>query len=125
MAERDAALPPDACVAPSNGTPPDEEDAMYVVVHHKILNPETAFPRGQALIDGTGAPDGTRVLQFYPHVDGSVVTCLWETNSVADVQAFADATLGDASVNVCYEVDTEKAFADPPAGLRPKSAPDA
>lgn len=96
---------------------------MYVVVQHKILNPETAFPRGQAPIDGTGAPDGTGVLQFYPHVDGSVVTCLWETKSVADVQGFADTTLGDSSVNVCYEVDAEKAFADRPGGLRPKSAP--
>lgn len=96
---------------------------MYVVVQHKIVNPETAMARGQALIDGTGAPDGTRVLQFYPHVDGSVVTCLWETESVADVQGFTDTTLGDSSVNICYEVDAEKAFADRPGGLRPKSAP--
>ncbi|MFI6011410.1 hypothetical protein ACIBAG_21765 [Streptomyces sp. NPDC051243] len=50
---------------------------MYVVVQHKILNLETALSRGQALIDGTGAPEGTRVLQCYPHVDGSAVTCLW------------------------------------------------
>ncbi|MBT2365389.1 hypothetical protein J7E88_08640 [Streptomyces sp. ISL-10] len=96
---------------------------MYVVVQHKILNPETAFPRGQALIDGIGAPDGSRVLQFYPHVDGSAVTCLWEAESVEDVQRFADETLGDSSINVCYEVDSEKAFAAPPLGLRPSSAP--
>ncbi|WP_137989456.1 hypothetical protein [Streptomyces vilmorinianum] len=96
---------------------------MYVVVQHKILNPETAFPRGQALIDGIGAPDGSRVLQFYPHVDGSAVTCLWETKSVEDVQRFADTTLGDSSINVCYEVDSEMAFAERPLGLRPSSAP--
>lgn len=91
---------------------------MYVVVQHRILNPETAFPRGQALIEGTGAPEGTRVLQFYPSVDGSAVTCLWETKSVEDVQGFADGTLGDSSVNVCYEVDAEKSFAEGPAGLK-------
>lgn len=94
---------------------------MYVVVQHKILNPETAFARGQALVDGIGAPEGTRVLQFYPHVDGSAVTCLWESRSVEDVQRFADTTLGDSSVNVCYEVDSEKAFADRPHGLRASS----
>jgi hypothetical protein len=96
---------------------------MYVVAQHKIVNPETAFSRGQALIDGTGAPEGTRVVQFYPHVEGSAVTCLWETESVEDVQRFVDKTLGDSSVNVCYEVDSEKAFADRPLGLRPSSAP--
>ncbi|MFE1828763.1 hypothetical protein [Streptomyces yangpuensis] len=96
---------------------------MYVVVQHRILNPETAFPRGQALMDGTGAPDGTRVLQFYPHVDGSVVTCLWETNSVEDVQRLVDSALGDSSVNICYEIDSENAFADRPLGLRQSPAP--
>ncbi|GAA4019043.1 MULTISPECIES: hypothetical protein [Streptomyces] len=96
---------------------------MYVVAQHKIVNPETALPRGQALIDGTGAPDGTRVVQFYPHVEGSAVTCLWEAESVEDVQRYVDKTLGDSSVNVCYEVDSEKAFADRPLGLRASSAP--
>ena len=96
---------------------------MYVVAQHKILNPEKAFPRGQALIDGIGAPEGTRVLQFYPHVEGSAVTCLWETESVEDVQRFVDTTLGDSSVNVCYEVDAEKAFADRPQDLGSSPAP--
>ncbi|MFE5805644.1 MULTISPECIES: hypothetical protein [unclassified Streptomyces] len=96
---------------------------MYVVVQHRILNPETAFPRGQALMSGTGAPDGTRVLQFYPQVEGSAVTCLYETRSVGDVQHFVDTTLGDSSVNVCYEVDSEQAFADRPLGLKPSPAP--
>jgi hypothetical protein len=90
---------------------------MYVIVQHDIRNPELAFPRGQALIDGVGAPDGTRVLQFYPHVDGSAVTCLWESDSVEDVQSFTDATLGDASVNSCYQVDTAQAFADRAIGI--------
>ncbi|MBT2443718.1 hypothetical protein J7E93_27200 [Streptomyces sp. ISL-36] len=96
---------------------------MYVVAQHKIVNPETAFPRGRSLMSGTGAPDGTRVLQFYPHVDGSVVTCLWETKSLEDVQRFVDTTLGDSSVNVCYAVDSENAFADRPLGMKPSPAP--
>ncbi|MCX4986014.1 hypothetical protein [Streptomyces sp. NBC_00572] len=96
---------------------------MYVVVQHQILNPETAYPRGQALMSGTGAPDGTRVLQFYPHVDGSAAMCLYETRSVGDVQRFVDTTLGDSSINICYEVDSEKAFADRPLGLKQSPAP--
>jgi hypothetical protein len=94
-----------------------KETLMYVVANHTIHDPETAFPRGARLISGEGAPDGTRVLQFYPAADGSAVACLWESGSVQDVQQYADATLGDSSTNHCYEVDAEKAFFQRPLGL--------
>ena len=74
---------------------------LYVVVHHTILDAETAFTRGQRLMIGEGAPQGVRVLQFYPSVDHSLVICLWESSTVEDVQAYVDATLGDSSENVC------------------------
>lgn len=90
---------------------------MYVIALHEIANPETAFPRGQALMTGQGAPAGTRVLQFLPSTDASRVTCLWETNSASDVQGYVDDTLGDSSINTCYEVESAQAFAERPLGL--------
>ena len=69
-----------------------------------------------------GAPQGTRVLQFLPSQDGSLVTCLWESNSVADVQSYVDQTLGDASVNLCYAVEATAAFAESPAGIAERPA---
>ena len=63
---------------------------MYVVVQHTFLNPPDAFSRGEKLIKNEGAPDGTTGLQFYPARDGSGATCLWESNSVADVQSYVD-----------------------------------
>jgi hypothetical protein len=92
---------------------------MYVVVQHQITDPPTAFARGERLKRGEGAPRGARALQFYPSQDGTAVTCLWEAGSVADVQAFVDATLGDASVNRCYGVDEATAFADATPELPP------
>jgi hypothetical protein len=47
---------------------------MYVVVQHHIKNPETAFPRGQRLISGEGAPEQVKVLQFLPSLDLTEVT---------------------------------------------------
>jgi hypothetical protein len=90
---------------------------MYVVVHHQIQDAATAFPRGEKLMRGDGAPAGCRVLQFYPSSDAALVTCLWEAESVADVQQYVDSTLGDASVNTSYEVDSAQAFAERPLGL--------
>ena len=95
---------------------------MYVVVQHTFLNPPDAFSRGEKLIKNEGAPDGTTGLQFYPARDGSGATCLWESNSVADVQSYVDRTLGDSSRNRCYEVDAANAFARQPLGIAERSA---
>jgi hypothetical protein len=91
---------------------------MYVVVQHRIKNPDVAFVRGQKLMTSEGAPAGVRNLQFYPSRDRGWVTCLTEAPSVAAVQGYVDSTLGDASENFCYEVDSEFAFARLPLGLR-------
>lgn len=95
---------------------------MYVLVQHRIIDPETAFPRGEKLIQGEAAPEGVRTLQFYPSVDGGFVTCLWEGPSVETVRHYVDATLQDSADNTCYEVNAEQAFARQPLGLR-DSAP--
>ena len=90
---------------------------MYVVVQHRIKDPETAFSRGEKLIKNEGAPRGVRGLQFYPSQDGSAVTCLWEAASVESVQQYVDSTLGESSENTFYEVNVEQAFAEEPSGL--------
>jgi hypothetical protein len=90
---------------------------MFVVVQHRLTDPPTAFARGERLKTAEGAPAGTHVLQFLPSRDGTLVTCLWESDAVEDVQQFVDGTLGDASVNLCYAVEEGAAFAEAPAGL--------
>ena len=95
---------------------------MYVVVHHDLKHPETAFARGEQLMRGEGAPADVRVLQFLPSREGTAVTCLWESPSVAEVQRYVDSTLGDASVNTCYEVDAAQAFARQATGIAPEPA---
>lgn len=92
---------------------------MYVVVVHDIKDPEIAFARGERLVRNEGAPAGARGLQFYPAIDGSAVTCLWEADSVESIQTYVDTTLGDSSHNRCYGVNAEAAFADRPLGLAP------
>ena len=95
---------------------------MFVIVWHELVDPPTAFERGERLKRGDGAPKGTRVLQFFPGTDGQSVTCLWESDSVDDVQSYVDATLGDASRNRCYAVEEGVAFADLPAGIARSAA---
>jgi hypothetical protein len=95
---------------------------MYVIVHHRFTNPPSALERGMKLIKNEGAPAGTTGLQFYPSRDGSQAICLWDSDSVTDIQSYVDDTLGDASVNICWEVDGDQAFADRPLGLQTSAA---
>jgi len=90
---------------------------MYVVVQHRIKNPQMAFSRGEKLIKNEGAPTGVRGLQFYPSRDGTAVTCLWEAPSVESIQRYVDSALGDSSENSCYEVAAEQAFSLQPPGI--------
>ncbi|HLM92922.1 MAG TPA: hypothetical protein VK273_03830 [Gaiellaceae bacterium] len=86
---------------------------MFVVVEHTILDAQVAFARGQNLLEGRGAPAGVRVRKFYPSTDQSAVICLWEGNSLDEVREYVDATLGDSSENLWFEVDTEQALGLP------------
>ena len=90
---------------------------MYVVAKHEILDPAAAFPRGERLQKGEGAPAGVRALQFYPSADGSQVVCLWEADSADAVQRYVDETLAGSSVNTCYQVDADQAFSERPLGM--------
>lgn len=90
---------------------------MLVVVQHTLTDPPTALARGERLKRAGGAPRGTHVLQFLPSQDGTLVTCLWESQAVDDVQSFVDETLGDASRNLCYAVEESVAFAELPDGI--------
>jgi hypothetical protein len=80
---------------------------MFIVVHHTITDPETAFARGENLLAGNGAPPGVRVREFYPSREKADVFCLWEGNSLGDVRDYVDATLGESSRNAYFEVDAE------------------
>ena len=91
---------------------------MYVVVHHHIKNAETSFQRGERLMYGDGAPEHVHVLQFYPSQDSTIVTCLFEADSIDSVQGWVDGVLGDSSDNFCYPVAEEPAFAERPLGLQ-------
>ncbi len=86
---------------------------MFIVVQHTLKDAPTAFARGQNLLEGRGAPAGVQVRKFYPSTDQSAVFCLWEGNSVDELRAYVDETLGDSSENAYFEVDARQAVGLP------------
>jgi hypothetical protein len=90
---------------------------MFIVVEHTIRDATVAFARGQNLLEGRGAPVGVHVRKFYPSTDQSAVICLWEGNSLEEIRDYVDATLGDSSDNLYFEVDAEQALGLPESAI--------
>lgn len=91
---------------------------MFIVVHHTITDPETAFARGQNLLAGNGTPPGVRVREFYPSRDTADVFCLWEGASLEEVRDYVDETMGDSSRQAYFEVDADIARGLPELATR-------
>jgi hypothetical protein len=81
---------------------------MYVAVQHRIKDAQSALSRGQALLQGDGAPPGVRLHEFYPNRELTAASCLWESGSVDAVRDYVDSTLGDAAEQSYFEVDAQQ-----------------
>ena len=93
---------------------------MYIVAHHTIVDPAKFGENSQALVR---PPEGIQLHAFLPNTDMTKATCLWEGPSREAVQHLLDSTLGAASQNVCYEVDTKQALGLPAASVSEAALP--
>ena len=85
---------------------------MKVGVIHRISDPETAQASGQPLFE---PHEGVQLLQFCPSQDFRTAACIWEAESIDAVRDLVDPTLGDASEQTYYAVNTEQAVGLPEA----------
>jgi hypothetical protein len=80
---------------------------MLVIAHHtNITDPATFWAKAPTVIGA--APAGTGVLSVFPSQDGKTGTCVWEADSVDELQKFLDKESVGLATNFCYEVN-EKA----------------
>jgi hypothetical protein len=85
---------------------------MLVIAHHNnITDPETFWAKAQTVVSAT--PAGLKVHSVYPSRDGKTGTCVWEGDSVDEVQKFLDEATEGMATNFCYEVNEATAFGVP------------
>ena len=85
---------------------------MLVIAHHTNINdPEAFWAKAQAVVSST--PAGTKVLSVFPSQDGKTGTCLWEADSVDELQKFLDEASAGMATNFCYEVNEVMAIGLP------------
>lgn len=76
---------------------------LIIAQHTKITDPKAFWAKAQTII-GT-APSGSSIHSVFPSQDGKTGTCVWEANSVDDLQKFLDKESEGIATNFCYEVN--------------------
>lgn len=83
---------------------------MFIIVNHGIHDAGRFW--GDLRAAGN-PPEGTKVHQMLPSVDGTSAVCLWEASSVDAVRQLVDATVGSSSTNTFFAVDATNALGLP------------
>jgi hypothetical protein len=78
-----------------------EENAVYVVTQHTILDRVKAMEVSQSLLT---PPPGITLHLFLPDLGGSKAVCLWEADSVETIRDLVDGVLGPYAQNEFFPV---------------------
>lgn len=84
---------------------------MFVIAQHKIHDPIGFWHIAKE--STLHLPGPLRVISVFPSKDAKFGTCLWEANSVSEVQEYLDSTAGKFADNFCYELDMAGAMGLP------------
>ncbi len=86
---------------------------MIILVNHTINNPAIFWQSAQEHLPNLPEANVKRVLQALPNADMTVATCLWEADSIADLDAYLRNKVGNTSVETYYEVNTANSIGLP------------
>ena len=81
---------------------------MLIIAHHNVTDPEGFWNAAEQVTKNL--PANLKLHGVYPATDGKTGTCLWEAQTVEEVQEFLDKNAGSFAKNFCYEVNVEKAL---------------
>jgi hypothetical protein len=90
---------------------------MHVVIRHYISDAakwEQSVKNIMTLIEQNRIPAGIKPVQYLPSVDGRAADCVWEANSLSELQKFVDRETGGAR-NEYFQVKTDAAINLPKA----------
>jgi hypothetical protein len=76
---------------------------MYVIAIHDISDPTRFFGTAPAM------PDGVTLHSVMPNDGGSRAVCVWQADSVDEVERLVEGTVGDYSRNQYFQVDAQNA----------------
>jgi hypothetical protein len=84
---------------------------LVIAQHTNITNPEAFWAKAPTVVGI--APAGSSIHSVFPSQDGKTGTCVWEANSVNELQQFLDEQTEGMAINFCYEVNETTAIGLP------------
>lgn len=83
---------------------------MYFIVHHDIRNTEDFWASAQRNLPKLPEGGVKRVVSIFPNQTMDQCTCIWEADSMENLEKYFQEKIGDASRNSWYEVNEAAAF---------------
>ena len=84
---------------------------MLIIAHHNVSDPEGFWTAAKQV--ATNLTGSLKLHGVYPATDLKTGTCLWEADSVKEVQDFLDTNAGKFAKNLCYEVKVNESMGLP------------
>jgi hypothetical protein len=86
---------------------------MFIVVNHKISDPENFWKRAMENAPLLPKDKVQRVMQSLPNADMTASMCLWEADSISALDEYLRSVMGDLSSETYYELNTANALGMP------------
>ena len=86
---------------------------MFIVVNHKISDPENFWKRAMENAPLLPAANVQRVIQSLPNADMTASACLWEADSIDALDSYLRGIMGNLSSETYYELNTANALGMP------------
>jgi hypothetical protein len=83
---------------------------MYIVAHHDIANPEDFWASAQRNLPRLPEAGVKRVVTVFPNQNMDVCTCVWEADSIENLDRYLREKLGTASRETYYQLNEAAAL---------------
>lgn len=83
---------------------------MYFVVHHDIHNPEDFWAAAQRNLPKLPEGGVKRVLNMFPSQAMDKATCVWEADSLENLEKYLQEKLGQASKETHFQINEATAM---------------
>ena len=86
---------------------------MIIVVNHKVNSPQEFWASAQKSLPELPAQGVQRILQVMPNGDMTEATCVWDADSIDQLDSYLRSKVGDWSKETYYELNTAAAMGVP------------
>ncbi|HEX8314450.1 MAG TPA: hypothetical protein VF609_05645 [Flavisolibacter sp.] len=83
---------------------------MYIIAHHDITDTEDFWASAQRNLPKLPEAGVNRVVSVFPNQAMDKCTCIWEADSIENLQKYLREKVGGSSTESCYQVNEAAAL---------------